>query len=131
MPIKVITLSEAFKQLRFVSERRPESTAEELAGAFSELSAYRNGGIYIGHYAGNSEWERHSEGDEIVQIIEGSTSLILLQEEGEQRISLSAGQLVVVPQNQWHRFETPEAVKVMTVTPQPTVHQVTKPTFSQ
>ena len=34
---------------------------------------------------------------------------------------------VVVPQGTWHRFETPESVLVMSVTPQPTDHSTEPP----
>ncbi|MDO6764174.1 cupin domain-containing protein [Agarivorans sp. 1_MG-2023] len=125
----VIALNQQFEHLQFVGNRTPDSSEAELAGAFRELCLYRNGAIYIGHYAGSSEWERHSQGDEIVQVIEGATNLILLTKDGETSLSLNAGELMVVPQNTWHRFETPKGVKVMTVTPQPTDHQVDTPSF--
>jgi len=36
-------------------------------------------------------------------------------------------QMIIVPQGTWHRFSTPVGVKVMTVTPQPTDHQIEQP----
>ena len=76
---------------------------------------------------GNSEWERHISGDEIVMIMEGETRLILLQN-GEEVVSfMPQGTLLVVPQNRWHRFESPEGVKLMAITPQPTDYSVAKP----
>ena len=123
----VISLTQAFDKLRFYANRTPESSDEELSDAFAELSSYRDGGIFIGHYAGYSEWERHSQGDEIVYVLEGKTTLILLDEFREVTNELEAGQLLVVPQNTWHRFETPEAVRILTVTPQPTDHSQEKP----
>ena len=41
---------------------------------------------------------------------------------------MGAGELIVVPQGTWHRFESPEPVEVVTFTPQPTDHQVVRPT---
>lgn len=124
---RVLSLPEEIDRLTFVANRRPDSSAEELEPAFAELSAYRDGGIFIGHYAGNSEWERHRQGDEIVYAIEGATNLILLTESGEVSNLLNAGEMFVVPQNTWHRFETPEGVKILTVTPQPTDHRQETP----
>jgi len=40
---------------------------------------------------------------------------------------MGPGELIVVPQGVWHRFETPEGVKVVAVTPKPTDHQVNRP----
>ena len=124
---KVISLAKEFQDLKFVGNRTPESTDEELEGAFAELAPFRDGAIFIGHYAGNSEWERHSRGDEIVYVLEGETTLVLLTEDGEIENLLQAGELLIVPQNTWHRFETPIGVKIMTATPQPTDHSVSQP----
>ena len=123
----VKSLDQEFGKLRFYGDRTPESTEEDLAGVFAELASYRDGGIFIGHYAGNSEWERHTQGDEIVYVLEGRTCLTLLSDGEEITSEMSAGQMLVVPQNTWHRFETPEGVKVLTVTPQPTDHSRDKP----
>ena len=129
--ISTKSLAQEFDKLRFYANRTPESSNEELSAAFAELSSYRDGGIFIGHYAGSSEWERHSQGDEIVYVLEGKTTLILLEESGELPNELEAGQLLVVPQNTWHRFETPEGVKILTVTPQPTDHSQEMPQQSR
>jgi len=94
------------------------------------LADYRDGGVFVAHYAGNSEWERHPVGDEIVMVLSGETTLILLVDDAEIRHSLSSNELLIVPQNVWHRFETPRGVKVMSVTPQPTDHQPDRPTDS-
>ncbi len=124
---KVICFTEEFEKLKFVKDRTPESTGEQLEGAFAELAPYRDGALFIGHYAGNSEWERHPQGDEIVYVLGGKTILIVLVENREERNLLETGQFLIVPKNTWHRFETPEGVKIMTVTPQPTDHSVSHP----
>ena len=123
----IISIENNLRELRFVSDRRPDSTEEELESAFTELSDYRDGAIYLGHYAGNSEWERHPLGDEMVMVVEGETTLILLEENEEVRNMLKTGELIVVPKNTWHRFETPNGVKIMSVTPEPGDHQIDKP----
>ena len=123
----VISLHQEFSKLNFVGNRRPDSSDQELNGAFAELTSYRDGAIFIGHYAGNSEWERHSQGDEIVYVLEGKTTLILLGESGEIANELKGGEFLIVPQNTWHRFETPEGVKIMSATPQPTDHSLERP----
>ncbi|KXF81930.1 cupin domain-containing protein [Enterovibrio coralii] len=122
-----IKLDEAFSTLSFLSGRTPETTDEEAKDAFAMLSEFSNGGVYIGHYDGYSEWERHSHGDELVQVLGGETTLVLLIDGEEQPKLLSAGQLLVVPKGVWHRFESPKGVKVMTITPQPTDHRVDFP----
>jgi uncharacterized cupin superfamily protein len=122
-----ISIDASIAGLDFLSDRSPTSTDAETARAFKQLCKYRDGGIFVGHWAGASEWERHSVGDEIVMVVDGETTLFLHTQGGEQPMHLGAGDLAVVPQGTWHRFETPDAVKVLSVTPQPTDHRPDPP----
>ena len=121
------SVPEAIARLKFLPDRTPSTTDEQSADSFDQLSAYRDGGVFVGHWAGTSEWERHPAGDEIVMVIEGDTTIYFLTDAGEQSAGLGAGDLVVVPRATWHRFETPTAVKILSVTPQPTDHRAAKP----
>lgn len=123
----VISLGKAFDKLTFVGDRTPTSTEKEIGQAFAELAPFGEGAIFIGHYAGNSEWERHSRGDEIVYVLEGETTLILLADGGESAHVMRAGDFLIVPRNTWHRFVTPQGVRIMTATPQPTDHSIDHP----
>ena len=119
-----IFIDQAFEKITFLAHRRPKINISNHG--FCSLAEYRDGGIVLAHYAGNSEWERHISGDEIVMIMEGETRLILLQN-GEEVVSfMPQGTLLVVPQNRWHRFESPKGVKLMAITPQPTDYSVEK-----
>ena len=122
-----ISIKDAVRTLRFLAERTPTTTADESEDAFSLLSTYREGGIYVGHWAGTSEWERHTAGDEIVMVLEGETTIYFLTDEDEAAAPLCSGEFVVVPQGTWHRFETPDGVKLLSVTPQPTEHSPDRP----
>ena len=64
-------------------------------------------------------WERHPKGDEIVQIIDGTTTLQVVRDNRSEDFTLSAGAFVVIPQGAWHRFESAEGVSLMTATPEP------------
>ena len=55
--------------------------------------------MFVGHYAGNIEWERHLNGDEIDFVDKGETSLILPGENNEASNTLRKGELLVVPKN--------------------------------
>jgi mannose-6-phosphate isomerase-like protein (cupin superfamily) len=124
---EVITINDEFSKVGFFNGRTPETTDEEAKNAFALLSEYREGGIYIAHYSGFSEWERHLQGDEFVHILGGETALILLNDNIEQCYNLSSGQILVIPKGIWHRFESPYGVKIMTITPQPTEHSIKLP----
>jgi mannose-6-phosphate isomerase-like protein (cupin superfamily) len=127
-----ITIENEFSTVTFLKNRTPDTTNEEASDeeankAFALLSEYRDGGIYIAHYSGFSEWEMHPKGDEFVHVLAGNTRLILLENSQELAHELSAGQILVVPQGVWHRFESPDGVKMMTITPQPTEHSRAHP----
>ena len=92
--------------------------------AFAEVAPIRDGAIYVGHYSGNSEWERHCAGDELVFVLEGTTTVVIRTQATDERINLSAQELVVVPAGAWHCFQNSLNLKVLTVTPQPTEHSL-------
>ena len=117
---KVIDIQEALDRTQFLDNRDRETTAEEEDKAFATLSEYRDGGIFVGGFAGESPWERHPSGDEIVQVLVGETQLIIRLDQGDETFLLTKGQMIVVPKGQWHRFIAPNGVTLMTVTPKPT-----------
>ncbi len=123
-----ISIADASANLSFLADRTPRTTAEQSEGAFRNLVAYRDGAVFVGYWAGTSEWERHPAGDEIVLVLEGRTTIFFLTDEGELAASLGPNELVIVPQSTWHRFETPDGVTVLSVTPQPTEHSADLPT---
>jgi mannose-6-phosphate isomerase-like protein (cupin superfamily) len=55
-------------------------------------------------------------------------SLVLLEGDIGHKNTLMPGELLVVPQGMRHRFESPKRLKVLTITPPPTEHSITKPT---
>ncbi len=119
-----ISMDDAMESLPFLPDRTPTTQRDDF---FAQLSPYRDGGMFVAHYAGTTSWERHNRGDEIVMVLDGHTTLILLIDDEEIAYDLSPQSLLVVPQGVWHRFETPDGVKVMSVTPQPTDHQIDRP----
>jgi quercetin dioxygenase-like cupin family protein len=120
--VTVVDLKAEFGKLTMLKERTPTSSEADRQGAFGRVAPYRDGAIFTAKFAGRSAWERHPQGDEIVQIVDGATTLHLMTAEGKQSVALGAGMIAVVPQNTWHQFEAPDGVCVMTATPQPTEH---------
>ncbi|WP_298772343.1 cupin domain-containing protein [uncultured Shewanella sp.] len=122
-----INILDAFSTVKRFQGRTPEITDEEMQGASALLSTYRDGGVYVTDYSGFSEWEQHPQGDEFVQVMEGETHLVLWLDGRDQSHLLTSGQMMVVPQGVWHRFESPKGIKVMTITPQPSLHSISHP----
>jgi mannose-6-phosphate isomerase-like protein (cupin superfamily) len=120
--VQVVNLNAEFAQLRTLEGRTPTTNAAARQDSFSALLPYRDGAVFAAKFSGKSAWERHPQGDEIVQIVAGETTLRLITAQGRETLALKAGMLVVVPQNAWHQFEAPNGVSVITATPQPTEH---------
>jgi transposase/mannose-6-phosphate isomerase-like protein (cupin superfamily) len=114
--------------LKHLPDRTPEMAfGSDASEAFAEVAPYRDGAAYVAWYSGSSEWERHPNGDEIVMALEGTTTVVLLENAVEERVFLTEMELVVIPAGVWHRFEGSERLKVLTITPQPTEHRLETP----
>ena len=120
--LTILDMNAEFAKLRMLRGRTPETPAAEREGAFAKLAPYRDGAIFTAKFAGDGAWERHPNGDEIVQIVDGAATLHVMAEDGPQSFALAAGMVAIVPQGVWHRFEAPDGVSLMTATPQPTEH---------
>ena len=112
-------LEEVLDTVPFLKGRTPLT---DTKGTFARVADYRDGGIFTGGFAGTSQWERHPNADEIVQILKGSVTLTLKSGEKTESVDLKAGMIAIVPQNTWHQFYAPDGVTLMTTTPQPTEH---------
>jgi mannose-6-phosphate isomerase-like protein (cupin superfamily) len=122
------SLTQILSGLTYLPNRTPEMAL--IGGAeraFAEVAPISDGAIYVGHYSGSSEWERHAGGDELVMVLEGTTTVVLLARSVEERVCLAESELLVVPAGTWHRFENSEQLKILTVTPQPTDHCIERP----
>ena len=102
--------------------RRTDTPPDQVKAAFSALAPFRDGSVFAGSFSGNTPWERHRKGDELVHVLDGAATLTIMTDEGPRAFELRAGMLIVVPQGHWHRFEAPGGVTVLSATPQPTDH---------
>lgn len=120
--ITIVDLKTELDKLTMMRDRTPVSTAADRQGSFARLAEYRDGGIFAAKFSGASPWERHPQGDELVQVVDGATTMHMMTADGPQSFVVTAGMAVVVPQATWHRFDAPDGVTLMTATPQPTQH---------
>jgi mannose-6-phosphate isomerase-like protein (cupin superfamily) len=120
--LTIMDLNAEFAKLTMLRGRTPETPAAERKGAFARLAPYRDSAINVAKFSGEGPWERHPNGDEIVQVVDGATTFHIMTEDGPRSFALKAGMVVIVPQGAWHRFEAPGGVSLMTTTPQPTQH---------
>lgn len=115
-----VDINEALAGRPKLKGRTRYTSSEESAAAFARLAPFRDGAVFAGSFSGESPWERHLHGDELVHVLDGATSLSIIIDDETQTFEMHAGMLVIVPQGCWHRFNSPKGVTVLTMTPQPT-----------
>ena len=122
--ITILDLKAELEKLTLLRGRTPQMTEADRQGtkAFATLAPFRDGNIYSAKFSGDGAWERHPNGDELVQIVEGEATLHLMTQDGPQSHAVRAGMVIVVPQNTWHRFHSADGVSLVTATPKPTEH---------
>lgn len=119
---KAVDIQAALAPLSVLRNRHPNTPGPEVAAAFARLAETRNGAVFAGSFQGQSPWERHRNGDELVQVLAGETQLTILTPDGPRVLVMKAGMLTIVPQGSWHRFHASTGVTVLTMTPEPTDH---------
>lgn len=120
--IRAVDVRSVLATLPTLHSRSMGTPAEEARAAFAVLAPFRDGSIFAGSFDGETPWERHGKGDELVHVLDGAATLTIMAAEGPQSFELTAGTLVVVPQGHWHRFVAPAGVTLLSATPQPTEH---------
>ena len=89
--ITAVDLHRDLAGLPMLKERYGHPTDAESLKSFATLAAYRDGGIFATHFRGSSGWERHPQGDEVVQILEGATRFDVIVDEGLQLVRIRVG----------------------------------------
>jgi mannose-6-phosphate isomerase-like protein (cupin superfamily) len=102
--------------------RTPQTTREDTKGSVAKLASYRDGLLLALKSAGTDHWERHLPGDEIVHVLDGTTILEIVCDDGPPKsFTLGAGMIAVIPQGAWHRSHS-EGNTHLGVTPFPGEH---------
>jgi mannose-6-phosphate isomerase-like protein (cupin superfamily) len=125
--VKAVSIEKELAGLPVLDGRTARTSGAEADAAFATLATFREGGVFAGSFAGESPWERHRTGDELVHVLKGATRLTMLTDRGEEVLEMTAGMLTVVPKGCWHKFSAPNGVTVLTATPQPTDHRPDDP----
>jgi quercetin dioxygenase-like cupin family protein len=93
------------------------ATAAEDAAAFPRLASFNSGAVYVGRFSGQSPWELHDDGDELLYVLDGEVEITLLTDNGSVREIISAGSIFVVPKGMWHRQVARPDVTLLAATP--------------
>ena len=93
------------------------SMGDQDAGEAIRPIAQLNGSLVgVSRFSGQTPWERHTGGDEFVQVVEGEIEVTIMAEGGPESMSLSPGMVIVVPRGLWHRQDAPNGGGVLFAT---------------
>jgi mannose-6-phosphate isomerase-like protein (cupin superfamily) len=115
--VPLINLTAELAKLKTLQGLTPQTTLAEGEG-FVLLAPYRDSAILAFKFSGKTAWERHPDGEEYVQIIEGAAILDIVTDDGPpQSFEVSAGMIAIVPKGAWHRAHFPDGTTLISVTP--------------
>ncbi len=119
-----LDLKGTLAKMPMMQGRRPESTETErkATGAFVTLAPYRDGNIYSAKFSGEAAWERHPNGDELVQDRRRRLHDAFDDRAGARKSSGRRRHDCRGAADTWHRFSAPDGVSIITATPRPTEH---------
>lgn len=82
------------------------------------MAPYRDSTIFAIKSSGKTAWERHPDGEEFVQILEGTATFDMVLDDGSQQsFDVGAGMIAIVPKGVWHRARFSDGMALISVTP--------------
>jgi uncharacterized protein YjlB len=93
--------------------------------SFWMLDRFNGGNAWIGQYQGESPWEMHPEGEELIAVLDGSVDFILESGDGLQTVTVAAGEVLVIPRGTWHCHVCHGQVRSLGATSGRTEHRTT------
>jgi len=80
--IKAVDIKAELAGLPMLRERSAHTPADEVTAAFAALAPFRDGSIFAGRFSGETPWERHQKGDELVHVLDGAATLTIMTDDG-------------------------------------------------
>jgi PhnB protein len=94
-----------------------DTTGEEADAAVRHVAKIGNLTFGVMSYTGQTPWERHPDGDELLLALDGELEVTLLTDDGPVTRKLRAGEVFVCPQGLWHRQFAAKSVSMLYGTP--------------
>ena len=95
----------------------PTTTLEEELSAMHGLGSLNQCSLGLIRFAGETPWERHPDGDELLHVLDGEVDITVLTVDGAVETTVSAGSVLIVPRGLWHRQRPRPAVSLLFATP--------------
>lgn len=105
--------------LRGISELAvtPGMSQDDAQMAMRELGSLNESMLGLVRFSGQTPWERHPGGDELLHVLEGAVDVTVLTDDRAVDATVGAGSLFIVPRGLWHRQKPHGAVTLLFATP--------------
>ncbi|MGC2494532.1 cupin domain-containing protein [Candidatus Binatus sp.] len=94
-----------------------DTTGEDANAAVRNVARIGNLTLGVMSYTGQTPWERHPDGDELLLALDGELEVTTLTDDGPVTRKLRAGEAFVCPQGLWHRQFAEKSVSMLYGTP--------------
>jgi len=90
---------------------------EEAMKAMKILGGFNQCMLGLVRFTGDTNWERHPEGEELLYVVSGKTNIKILENDKTTNIAAEKGQIVVIPKGVWHTQKPEPEVTLLFATP--------------
>lgn len=95
-----------------------ETTDDDAIAAVRPLGMLDQSLLGMTRFVGQTPWEVHPAGDELLVVLEGSVEVTIRAADGrDTRFPLATGGVCVVPKGLWHHQHAPDGVSLLFATP--------------
>jgi PhnB protein len=94
-----------------------DTTGEDADAAVRHVAKIGNLTLGVMSYTGQTPWERHPDGDELLLALDGELDITTLTDDGAVTRKLRAGEAFVCPRGLWHRQFAEKSVSMLYGTP--------------
>ena len=94
-----------------------DTTGEDANAAVRNVAKIGNLTLGVMSYAGQTPWERHPDGDELLLALDGELDITILTDDGPVTRKLRVGEAFVCPQGLWHRQFAEKSASTLYGTP--------------
>ena len=97
-----------------------DTTEAEASAAVRNVAKIGKLTLGVMSYTGQTPWERHPDGDELLLVLDGDLEVTVLADDGPVTRKLRANEAFICPQGLWHRQLAAKSVSMLYGTPNET-----------
>jgi mannose-6-phosphate isomerase-like protein (cupin superfamily) len=95
----------------------PNLDADTAMRCMQVLGSFNGSAMGLVSFSGQTGWECHPGGDELLYYLEGEAELCVITEAGDVSRKVKKGDVVQVPKGLWHSQRTLSPVRLFFITP--------------